>query len=302
MLEVIQIAIEVILPTLVIVGLAVIFSRQRNPDVRSLNDAVFYLFRPALVFDGLANMTFGVETLVQMVVLVVTLSTIMTLIGYGTSWAMRLDRRTESAFVLTVVLMNAANMGIPINEFAFGETGGDAALTYFVVTAMIFDSFGIFLASRGTVPVREAISNIFQAPLIYASVAGLAVNLLEVDMPTTLDRIVTLLSAAAIPMMLLLLGLQLARLEVKGNLRPLLVASGLRLVVAPVLALIIATVLGMEGVIRDVSIVESGMPAAVMTGILATRYDSDAPFATGVIMVSTLISLFTLSLMIALVD
>lgn len=297
---ILQIAYEVIAPIFLVVGIALLYARRFDPDPRPIADLIFYILAPAIALDGLSKTSFSPSQLAEVGIMVVIFSTIMALMGWGMSRLLHLDRRTESAFIITVVIMNAANYGVPVNEFAFGQAGREVAIVYFVMSSVVSNTLGVFLASRGSASVKQAFINVLRVPLVYATVFGLALNVGKVEMPLPLERAVTLLAQGTIPAMLILLGIQLARLEIKGNLRPVFVASGLRLLASPIVALLVVSLMGMQGVVRNVSIVESSMPAAVFTGVLTAKYDSNAPFATAVILISTLASILTLSVLLSL--
>jgi predicted permease len=79
-----------------------------------------------------------------------------------------------------------------------------------------------------------------------------------------------------------------------------LLASGIRLLAAPLIALALALALGVSGLTRQVSIVQSAMPTAVFSGVLATEFGNDSDFVTAVILVSTLLSILTLSVLLSL--
>ena len=300
MSDILDIAYEVIAPIFIIVGLGVWYKRRYHADDKALADLLFYIFVPALMLDGLAKTEFDAAHLTKTAILLTTLSLILMLISWLVARVLKLDRRIASAFMLTVVFMNAANYGLPVNEFAFGEQGHDYTLIFITVATILMNTLGVFLASWGSVSVRQAAVNVLKVPLVYATFIGIALNVSHTQLPTPADRSLTLLSEAAIPVMLVLLGFQLSSLEINGQLRPVLVASGLRLILSPILAVGLAAVLGMQGTLGNVMIVEAGMPAAVFTGVLAAKYDSDAPFTTAVILVSTLTSIVTLSILLSL--
>jgi predicted permease len=211
---------------------------------------------------------------------------------------LKLDRRAESAFILTAVLINAGNYGIPLNKFAFGDRGEERALIYFVMTVVISNTFGVFLASRGSVSTRRALLNVFRVPLPYAAVLGFALNMGDIEMPVALQRSTSLLGDAASPGMLVVLGVQLSRASIRGRIPPILLASGVRLVVSPLIAVPVSLAFGMAGLTRDVAIVQSAMPTAVISGVLATEFGADSEFVTAVILTSTLFSMATLSVLL----
>jgi len=102
--------------------------------------------------------------------------------------------------------------------------------------------------------------------------------------------------------MLAVLGMQLARASLRrDHLWAALAASGIRLVVAPAIAFGRALLLGMHGLTRDVAIVESALPTAVIGGVIATEFNGEAQFVTMTILLSTLLSLLTVSVLLTLI-
>lgn len=296
-----SIAYNIIVPIFLIVGLAVLIDRRFAPDPRVFSRVVVYLFSPALVFSGIAGSDLQAEE-IGLIAATAALSTLLVaLVGWGLARLLRFNRRLESAFMLSVVLVNAGNYGLPLNEFAFGPAGLQRAIVFFVVTAVTANTAGVYLASRGTASVRRSLFNVLTVPLPYATVLGLILNVRDVTLPLPIERVVTLLGQAAVPCMLVILGLQLSRTAVKGRLGPILLATGVRLVIAPLIAFPTATLLGLSGLTWQVSVIEASMPTAVMGGVLATEFGSDAEFTTAVILVSTLLSMVTLSILLAYV-
>lgn len=303
--ELLEIMLNSIAPIFVVVGLSALYARQFNPDPKILSSIVLYLFSPFLVFMGLAYREIGGDEALQIMAVAVIMAFLLSGIGLGIGRALRLDKRVESAFVLTVMLVNAANYGIPLNTFAFGDTpelaelAQQRAIIFYVASVMISNTFGIFFASRGSVSAQEAVMNIFKVPLIYAAVPGLIVSLLEIELPLAVSRPVNLLGNAAIPGMLTLLGFNLARASVRGRLPLIALATGVKLVAAPFFALVVASLVGLSGMPYNISVVEASMPTAVIAGVLAIQFDADSDFVTSVIVISTLTSILTLSILLS---
>jgi hypothetical protein len=139
-----------------------------------------------------------------------------------------------------------------------------------------------------------------KVPAIYAAAAAVAVMAAGAVPPPFVMRPVKLLSNAAIPVMLLVLGMQLER-AVKPA-RPGLVwlAVGLRLVVSTILGLVLAHFVGLTGAARQAGIIQSAMPVAVVTTILAAEFQVEPAFVTSVVFLSTILSPLTLTPLIAL--
>jgi predicted permease len=297
----IEVARDVLAPIFIVVALSFWLDRRLGIDPGSLSRLVIYLFSPALVFNSLASSSLSGGEAEQLVGVAVVMSFMVAGLAWLIARGQKFNPKMESAFIMSATLINAGNYGIPLNRFAFGTAGESRAVIFYVATAFMAYTVGVFIASRGTRSAREALRNVFYVPLLYAAVLGVLFNMWNVRLPVSLDRSVNLLSDAAIPAMLVVLGIQLSRASLRGQIRPILMASSLRLLAGPLLAFGLVLVFGMSGYARQVSIVQAGMPTAVATGVLATEFGSDAEFATATILVSTVLSMATLTVLLTLV-
>lgn len=305
---------NVIFPILLAVGIGMIYGRLLKPDPKAISSAIIYVFAPFLVIEGFATADLPPDDLLRIGALVVITALIMSGIGLGVARLLGLDKRTASAFVLSVVLFNGANYGLPFNTFAFGMEAEQLTVITYSVSAVVVNTLGVYMAARGTQANQlGAVLNIFRVPLLYATLIGLILNLTGIGfsqesggtgatIPLPLARTIDVLSDAAVPAMLVLLGLQLngVRLNVQ-RVGPMLAAAGLKLIAMPAVAVGLGLLLGLDGLALKVGIVQHGMPTAVIAGALATQFDGDAELVTGALLISTLGSVLTLSLLVELI-
>ncbi|HVO70326.1 MAG TPA: AEC family transporter [Aggregatilineaceae bacterium] len=292
---------NVIAPIFIVAGLAVVADRTLQIDARSLSRLIIYLFGPFFVFQGIAQAQLSGDEAGRIVAAASLGSLLMVLTAWGVARLSGFDLQLASAFMLTCVLINAGNYGIAFNRFAFGAPGEERAMIYFVVTSVVSNTFGVYLASRGNHSTRRALFNVLKVPLPYAVLLGLVAHIERVQLPVPLDRATGLFSQATVPAMLVVLGLQLSRASVRGRLQPILMATGMRLVIAPVITQGLVLLLGVSGLTRQVVIIQSAMPTAVMTSVLATEFGADSELVSATILVSTLASVITLSVLLSLI-
>jgi hypothetical protein len=212
---------------------------------------------------------------------------------------LRLDRRMMAAVLVTTMFMNAGNYGLPLTSFAFGEQALAFASIFFVISALFTNTVGIVIASSGSMSVINAIKGLVKFPAIYALSVGILFLQFSWQLPTSLDRTVNLLGNAAIPCMLVLLGMQLVNIRLDGHIKPLILSSSMRLLIAPLLAFGLTRLFGMSGPAQQAVVLEAGMPVAVLTTILATEFDAEPIFVTTAVLVTTLISPLTLTPLLA---
>ncbi|PJF29467.1 MAG: hypothetical protein CUN52_08255 [Phototrophicales bacterium] len=305
----------VIAPILLIAGIGAFIGRRMQVDRRALSSILIYLFMPALVIEGITNARVGNDQLIRMMFFIFISCAILAMIGWIIAKGLRLDFMTTNAFILCVLMINAANYGIPFNRFAFGQSAEQLAVVYYVASAVVGNTLGVYFASRGnSATARHAMLNIFKVPLLYAMIIGFILNQLGIfiyapaDMPDApalplpLARMIDILSDAAVPTMLVLLGILLgqSRFTTK-KIMPMLAASAVKLLIAPLIAIVVMAFLGLDGLVRQVGIIQLSMPVAVLTSALATEFEGDIEFVTGVIFITTLGSVISLSVLVMLV-
>ncbi len=296
-----DILLNVLSPVFLVVGVVALAGRYIEVEGRAISSVVIYLMAPALILDGIANANLNPRELAQITAMATGVAMVMAAVGWGVARALRLKPNQTSAFILCLMMVNAANYGIPVNIFAFGAAAEEQALVYYALSATLVMALAIFVAAHGADGLGVAVRRVLTVPLTYAGALGLVLNLNDWALPLPLARAVGILADGAVPGMLVVLGLSLSRLRLESDLRLVLLASGLRLLLAPLVAVALAILLGLEGLTRTVTIVQSSMPTAVLASAIATEFGGDAAFTSAVILLSTLLSILSLSVLITLV-
>jgi malate permease and related proteins len=141
--------------------------------------------------------------------------------------------------------------------------------------------------------------NMLKLPSLYAAIAAFALRGLNVTTPDFISKPVALVGNAAVPVLLLLLGMQLARTRIRGDLTLIGIATFIKLVVTAALSIGLAGAMGMTGLTRAVCVTEASMPSAVTTIMMSIEFEADPDFVTSVVFLSTLLSSITLTLTFA---
>ncbi|MCC6168383.1 MAG: AEC family transporter [Caldilineaceae bacterium] len=288
--------VETVLPVFLVAAAGYLLVWRMPMDGRSLGRLLFWLATPSLVFRSLYQMEIDFEALRQVVVVAAAVTVTAGVLGWAVGFDQ--DRRRRAAIILTSAVSNNGNMGIPICFFAFGQPGLALGSLYYVVSSFLSNTVGVAVASSGQTALRQALGNSLRVPMIYAATAGLLLNRLGGELPQPLFRAVDLMADAAIPGMLVLLGIQLHAAPLGQGHGIILRSAAIRLLVAPLLAWLLTMLLGVEGVERNVIILQAAMPTAVMSAVLATEYDAAPKLVATVIFVTTVASMVTLSVVL----
>lgn len=212
---------------------------------------------------------------------------------------LRMDRATLSSFLLVVMFSNSGNYALPVVLFAFGREALGHASVFFVTSATLVYTVGVFVAASGGRSVRGALRGVVRVPAMYAVIAAGVIMLTRMELPLAVIRPIAMLSNAAIPIMLLVMGMQLERAAMPKHPAAVAIAVALTLVLGPIVGMGLSALLGLSGPARQAAIVLASMPAAVVTTVLALEFDLDPSFTTRAVFVSTLLSPFSLVLIIA---
>jgi malate permease and related proteins len=288
-----------ILPIFLAAGSGFLAARYLGVAPRSLSQVAFYIFSPCLVFTLLTTSHLTGDDIARMTGFAAVNILAVGVLAWIAGSLLRLDRRLLVAVLLTAMFMNGGNYGLSLTLFAFGETALAHASLYFVTSAILVYTVGVIIASLGSMDLKNALVGLLRVPAVYAVVVALLFNRFEWSLALPLDRTVTLLGNAAIPALLVLMGVQLQHARWNGEILALSLANGMRLVASPLIALALSLPFGLKGPAFQAAILESAMPTAVLMTVLATEYNVEPSFVTAVVFTTTLLSPLTLTPLLA---
>jgi predicted permease len=286
-------------PIFLTAGTGFLAGKYLKVEPRSLSQVLFYILSPCLIFDLLTTTQLNNAAILQMTGFTAVTILVVGLLTWVLGTLFRIPRRLLVAVVLTAMFSNAGNFGLSLNQFAFGEAALAYASLYFVTSIVLTYTVGVFIASLGSSSLGQALLGVFKIPVVYAVALALLFNGLGLKMPLPLNRALTLLSDATVPLMLVLMGLQLQRSTWSNQIRAVSLSNFIRLLAAPALAIGLSLLFGLQGPARQAGIAESGTPTAVMMTVLATEYDVEPSFVTTVVFLSTLLCPLTLTPLLA---
>ena len=293
---------NVVLPVFIVAGLGYVVEKRLHPPIAPFNQVVLYVLMPTFVFTSLLAVDFRSEEPIKITLFTVLLAIAMLAVALAIARAARLDRTTSSAFMLTAAFPNLGNYGLSVVLLAYGREGVAIGAILLAVQSLYGITLAIFIASSGHASLLRSLREVFRQPMIYAVLAGLAFNLTGVPVPGFVSSALALPSQAAIPLMLLVLGMHFA--GTTGIEQPRLVSVAVvnRLVIGTLVGWALTIALGMSGVARDVMIIGAAMPTAVFTILTATQFNARPRFVSDVVVVSTLASIVTVTAVLAVLS
>ncbi|MFV0278234.1 MAG: AEC family transporter [Parahaliea sp.] len=209
---------------------------------------------------------------------------------------LRLLQLNYRIYLPPLLFPNCGNMGLSLCMFAFGDTGLALGLGIFMTMTVCQFTLGILLVDQSEGGFRARLADLLRQPMLYAAVFAMFALILDIHLPRWLANSLSLMGSVTIPLMLMTLGVSLARLAI-GNLQQALLVSVLRLGGGFLLGLSATSVLGLQGTERGVLLLQASMPVAVFNYLLAIRYRQSPDDTAGMVVLSTLLSFVTLPLL-----
>lgn len=288
-----------LLPIFLAAGAGYLLASWRQVNPHTLSQVIFYIFSPCLIFNLLTHSRLSDGDILLMIAFTGLTAVCVGLIAWLAGRLLKLERSVLAAVLITSIFLNAGNFGLPVVLFAFGDAALSFASLYFVTNATLAYTLGVVIASLGTTGFTQALANLVKIPVIYALVLAFLFMRTGWQLPLPLERTTQLFADASIPAMLVLLGFQLRNVQWAGKATPVALASTLRLLVGPGVALALSLVFGLQGPAYQAGILESAMPSAVLGTVLATQYNTEPSLVTAIVFTTTLLSPLTLTPLLA---
>jgi predicted permease len=283
----------IIAPLFVGAGIGYVWGRLDRPyDADLITSLVFLFGTPCLVFSTLTKLEVDPAALGE-IALAAAAALITFMIVGGV--ILRLAGLPYHSYLPALTFPNAGSAGLPLCLFAFGDVGLALAIAYFAVTSTSQFTIGMWIAS-GELSPRQLLGT----PLLYAIAVALVFMLTGTEPPAWIANSARIVGGLTIPLMLITLGVSLARLRVT-SFRRALAFSLLRLGLGIAVGLGLAYVFGLDGAARGVFILQCTMPVAVFNYLFAQRFRRAPHEVAGMVVLSTAITFASLPLLLLLV-
>jgi len=294
--------VEIILPVFLIVLTGYILEKAARLDFRTLTYASLYLFTPALVFAILMKRPVRFDLARDIFAFMLLYTAVLLTVAVIAGKLLKMEKDARSALSLSTVMMNVGNFGLPLAYFAFGQDGLDVSVLTFVLFNIPLGTLAIVIAQGARVPLREALANTCRIPIFHAVLLAFLLKGTGISVPSFLLNPIELLGQAAVPLMLVLLGMQLARTRLQFQPGFISLAVCIRLILAPMVAWALTILLDLHGLTRNVVILQTSTPSAVLPLLYSLRFGTRPDLVAGAIFTTTLLSALSLTAILYLLQ
>ncbi|EAD3601027.1 TPA_asm: AEC family transporter [Listeria monocytogenes] len=291
----------ILLPVFGIFAIGFVGQKTLKFDIPNLSKLTLYLMSPFLAFNTFytnpltidyAYLAIYIFALCLSLILLVSL--ISFLLGY--------NLQDRCALILASAFMNNGNYGTPVVLLVFGAVGLDIAVVLMVLQQLAMSTIGIYFAAKGSKDangMKTVMKRVVRMPIAYGALLGLALQLLHVSLPSALMTCVKLVGDAAIPTIMIVLGMQLAVISFRRiELTKVGIALVLKLLIAPIIAFGLTLILPVDEMTKQIMILLAAMPTAANTTLMTVQFDTKPDLVSSATFISTVLSIITLPIVL----
>ena len=292
----------VLLPILLLVALGALVQKFHPLDVGTLSKLQIYLFVPAFLFVRVLESSLSWRQIAGVAGAILLAKVLLAVPLWFVLRRLDAPRPTSGVFILSAVVFNAGNFGIPLAERAYGKEGGAVQALVVMMSNLTLWGVGYGLLAAMSGQGRRAVLGYFRLPMLYVLAAALALRGLRLAPPGPVMYTLHLVADGLVPVALVTLGAQLARGARWPRwkmIAPLLVA---KLFVLPLVMAGVVWAFGMWPWPGALLIVSTAAPTAVNTLLLTIEQKGDVEFAADCVFWTTLLSAVSVTLILAAVQ
>lgn len=300
--ELLWVFLDNLFPIIVVAGAGYLLQRLLLLDPKPLVSLSYYVLIPALQFILIIDSKLNGTEILSLGLLATGIIAACLVAAWAASRVLGLPPGLTAAVLVTAAFMNAGNYGLSLNKLAYGEQGLAWASVFFVTTTLWANALGVFILNAGHASIRQAFIETLRVPALLGILLALIFKWLSIGVPEPAYRAIDLLAAATITVMLIVLGMQIGKSGLPRFAAPLVVVILVRLIFSPALAWLLNSRFRLSDLARSTSIVEAGMPSAVLTSILSLKFDVEPEFVTGAVFITTILSPISLTVLLSLLQ
>jgi len=305
--SVLQVALSVTAPIFLIISLGVWLKHIKiiNQEfIQSSSKLIFNVGLPVMLFTSTATRDF--QHLINITHISLLLLTTF-LVFFISDFAARktlATKRDKGVFVQGAFRGNLIIIGLALCANAYPEEGIAIATLPMAIIIIVYNLLSIFTLNASlqqqVFSLKKTILDIVKNPLIIGITVGLFVNLISLPIPSIIIQTNAYLAKMTLPLALIAIGGSLNFLQLRQNIRPALVASLFKVIISPVILIILLFIFPIDPVAAGVLFLLTACPTATASFIMVQAMHGNSDLAAKIIIISTLLSLFTVTFGFAL--
>lgn len=291
-----------VVPLSLMIAVGAILQRIFKLDIRTLSKLNLYLFAPVMVFVMLYENTFTAAMFGQVMLFFIIYWALLALATEVVVRLRDLQGGMKGAMRNSVMFYNSGNYAIPLNQLVFMNNPFTMSVQLIIMVLMnlLPNTLGVYSANAHRMTFRQTMKTVLSFPAVYVVAIALAAKWSGLVIPQPIYIPLEYISQAFIATALLTLGAQLANMTWKFTFSHVMLSSSLRLLIAPAIGFGVVWALGYSGPLAQALVISCAVPSSLVSVLLAVEFDNEPDFASQTVFWSTLFSVITVTVVIAL--
>ena len=272
--------------------------------INDLNKLTFWVVLPALLFSKASEAVTPGDMALRLFLVLLAATLLITGLAWVASRLLRIPSSERGTLMQAAYRGNLTYIGLPVLVYSLGPDHDALAMGVVVVVSMtVVNNILAVLVLRGGAPLevglKRMLRSILTNPLLIAGLLGLFFSLLDLRLPEFLNRTLTSLGGATVPLAVLCIGGSLALTPLRGRRTWILSAALLKVAVLPALAFGLSRLVGLGPSETRIILILSACPTAAASYVMVRQIGGDEALASGAIAASTILSALSLAVVLA---
>ena len=297
-----------LIPIFTLIILGILLDKKFHLDVSTLTKINLYIYVPLFVFSNIYTTNFPTD-IIKAFAVVVLVMVLNMLLGNIIGKLRGYDKGRTNAFTNSIMFYNSGNFGIPLITLVFSSknfiiNGETPYLGYalsiqvivLIVQNITTNTVGVFNASQASAGFKGALSKALKMPALYFILAAFLLKLVPYDFTQIpIWSAFVYVKNGLVSIALLSLGAQLSHTKINLKNATVYLSVFIRLIGGPVVALLLISLFGINGIMAQVLMISSSVPTAANTSLISVEFNNHPDFCSQAVMVSTILSAFSLT-------
>lgn len=255
---------------------------------KSLVIISIYFLQPMLTFWGLNTKSID-AALIKAPFIYVGISILCIIISFFLAKTFFTEPKERSIVTISSAIGNTGNLGIPIGIAIFGQESIIYTSLINVANVFVVYTIGIYFYSRGQFSIKESLLNMVKLPLIWFALLALSLNLLHVEIHSSIFKSLEMGAYAAMVLQLMIFGMFLYSVKLKSlNLKLIFHVGIIKFIIIPIISIMILKSLNLDEFIVGIILLELLVPLAVTNVNLSSLYNCKPVDVTALVFFSSL--------------
>lgn len=267
------------------------------------NDLLFYIITPVVIVQSFMNMDFDIKTAKTLLVAFLCMTGTLTVgILLAMPFFNKKGDKNATVFKYAVSYGNMGYMALPLCSAILGSEGVFYCSAGIVAFNILSFTHGIWCINKGEGESKFELKRLVFNPGVISVLIGLPLFVFDIDLPDAIDSAVTHIANLNTPLAMLFFGTYIANTDLKTMFKEKnnYLVILLKTIVLPLIMFIIFKVVGVSGALLTACMISASVPSANNTVMFSAKYGKDTGVASKIVSLCSIVSIFTMPVMIAL--